>query len=116
MGKGLREVISSHTCSFYNYNFANISSFDAELLLVHYKSTYDNIFTAIAHNQTDSLAVVGILLREATAWDQWRAGKDPEAIDQLRTAAIKLSRPWRGPGAQTADLEIVLDQLLSGIT
>ena len=84
--------------------------------MVHYKSTYDNISAAIADNQTDSLAVVGIFLREATTWDQWNGGKDAESINNLRTAALGLSRNWRGPTAPHLDMEIVLDQLLSSIT
>ena len=91
-------------------------SYDGELHLVHYKSTYDNISAAIADNQTDSLAVVGIFLREADVWDQWKSGRDAESILNLKTAALGLSRNWRGPTAPKKDMEIVLDQLVSSIT
>ena len=91
-------------------------SYDGELHLVHYKSVYDNISAAIADNQVDSLAVVGIFLREADTWDQWRSGQDAESIHNLRVAALGLSRNWRGPTAPNLDMEIVLDQLLSSIT
>ena len=91
-------------------------SYDGELHLVHYKSTYDNISAAIADNQTDSLAVVGIFLREARKWDQWRGSQEADSIKNLRAAALGLSRNWRGPTAPMLDVEIVLDQLISGIT
>ena len=84
--------------------------------MVHYKSTYDNISAAIADNQIDSLAVVGIFLREATQWDQWRGVKDAESIQHLRAGALGLSRPWKGSAYPIVDVEIVLDQLLSSIT
>ena len=41
-----------------------IFSFDAELHLVHYKSSYSNIGAAVAANMSDSLAVVGILIKD----------------------------------------------------
>ena len=41
-------------------------SYDAELHLVHYKSSYDNFSAAVHDGQPDSLAVVGILLRGDT--------------------------------------------------
>ena len=91
-------------------------SYDGELHLVHYKSTYDNISAAVADNQTDSLAVVGIFLREADVWDQWKSGKEAESILNLKSAALGLSRNWRGPTAPNLDMEIVLDQLVSSIT
>ena len=84
--------------------------------MVHYKSTYDNISAAIADNQIDSLAVVGIFLREATQWDQWRGVKDAESIQHLRAGALGLSRPWKGSAYPTVDVEVVLYQLLSSIT
>ena len=93
-----------------------ISSFDAELHLVHYKSTYDNISAAVADGQPDSLSVVGILMREATTWDQWKGAKDSDSVNHLRNAALELSRNWKGPAAPSAEMEVVMDQFLSGIT
>ena len=93
-----------------------ISSFDAELHLVHYKSTYDNISAAVADGQPDSLAVVGIFMREATTWDQWRGAKDSDSVNHLKMAALELSRNWKGPAAPSAQMEVVMDQFLSGIT
>ena len=61
----------------------SIFSFDAELHLVHYKSTYDNISAAVADGQNDSLAVVGIFMREATKWHQWKGEKGIGLHQQL---------------------------------
>jgi len=91
-------------------------SFDAELHLVHYKSTYDNISAAVKDGQPDSLAVVGIFIREATTWDQWRGAKDSDSVNHLRMAALELSKNWKGPAAPSAQMEVVMDQFLSGIT
>ena len=74
-------------------------SYDGELHLVHYKSTYDNISAAIADNQTDSLAVVGIFLREADVWDQWKSGRDAESILQECCTGI-VEELERANGAQ----------------
>ena len=104
--------ISRYIVNGLIYNF----SYDGELHLVHYKSTYDNISAAIADNQTDSLAVVGIFLREATTWDQWRGGQDADSINNLKAGALGLSRNWRGPTAPILDVELVLDQFVSSIT
>jgi len=91
-------------------------SFDAELHLVHYKSTYDNISAAVEDGQPDSLSVVGIFMREATTWDQWKGAKDSDSVNHLRNAALELSRNWKGPAAPSAEMEVVMDQFLSGIT
>ena len=86
--------------------------------MVHYKSTYDNISAAVADGQPDSLSVVGILVREATTRQvPWRLAQDSDSVNNLRTAALELARLWKGPGAPpSAQMEIVMDQLLSGIT
>ena len=83
---------------------------------MHYKSTYDNISAAVADGQADSLAVVGIFMREATTWDQWRGERDSDSVNKLRNGALELSRHWRGPAAPMAQMEVVIDQFLSGIT
>lgn len=84
--------------------------------MVHYKSSYDNISAAIADNQPDSLSVVGIFLKEATAWDQWGRIDRSETIENLRKASLGLSRPWRGPSSPHEELEVAFDQFVSGIT
>ena len=83
---------------------------------MHYKSSYDNFSAAVHDGQPDSLAVVGIFLREETEWDQHRSGPDSGTLSNLRAAAIQLSRPLKGPGKASIEVEIVPDQLLSGIT
>ena len=83
---------------------------------VHYKSTFDNISAAVASNESDALAVVGILIQEASPWDQYVAGKPPQSDGMLRKSALELSRPWRGPEAPTVELEVVPDQFISEIT
>ena len=83
---------------------------------MHYKSTYDNISAAVADGQNDSLAVLGIFIREATTWDQWRGAKDSDSVNNLRMAALELSKNWKGPAAPSKQVEIAMDQFLSGIT
>ena len=65
--------------------------------MVHYNSKYDNISAAIADNQTDSVAVVGIFIREVMPWDQFHRVVDSESIIKLKKAANELAKPWKGP-------------------
>ena len=60
-------------------------SFDAELHLVHYKSTYPNFAAAFDAARPDSLAVLGIFLKE----DDGVA--DSESINNLKLAAKQLA-------------------------
>jgi len=94
----------------------NGKSYDGELHLVHYKSTFDNISAAVASNESDALSVVGILIQEASTWDQHAAGKPSQTEEMLRKGAIELSRAWRGPGAPSIDLEVIPDHFISEIT
>ena len=91
-------------------------SYDGELQLVHYKSTFDNFQAAAASGERDALAVVAILLEADSAWDQDRAAPEYESIQSLKIAAIELSRPWRGPGHAKVKTEIVLGQLMGSLT
>ena len=84
--------------------------------LVHYKSTFESIGAAVASNESDALAVVGILIQEASTWDQHAAGKPSQTGEMLRKGAIELSRAWRGPGAPSVDLEVIPDHFISEIT
>ena len=59
---------------------------------------------------------ISITLREETEWDQHKGGQDSSSMSNLRAAVIQLSRPYRGPGQASINVEIVADQLLSGIT
>ena len=100
---------------FFEWQLFIYFSFDAELHLVHYKSTYDSFSAAVKDNQADSLAVVGILIKEASKWDQWNNVRDLDSVENLRKAALQRSKPSRG-SESSEELEVVLDQLMSGIT
>ena len=91
-------------------------SFDAELHFVHYNSKFDNISAAVASGESDALAVVGILIQEASPWDQYVSGKAPESDSMLMKGALELSRPWRGPTGPSVELEVIPDQFISEIT
>ena len=84
--------------------------------MVHYNSKYDNISAAIADNQTDSLAVVGIFIREVMPWDQFHRVVDSESIIKLKKAANELAKPWKGPEDPSIEMEVILDQFTSAIT
>ena len=84
--------------------------------MVHYNSRYDNISEAIADNQTDSLSVVGIFIREVMTWDQFRGVADSETVTNLKMAANELSKPRQGPTTASTEMEVILDQLTSAIT
>ena len=90
-------------------------SYDGELHLVHYKSTFESLGAAAASGESDALAVVGILLIEGTVWDQHGGAPEYESIQSLKIAATKLSRPWRGPGIPEVNMEIVLEQLMGSL-
>ena len=63
----------------------NGKSYDAELHLVHYKSSYGSFAAAFDAAKPDSLAVIGIFLEEADGI------MDSTTIDNLRLAAKELS-------------------------
>lgn len=108
-------IPTTNTKSISKYN-SPCFSFDAELHLVHYHSDYDNISAAIAANMTHSLAVVGILINEDGPWDQHNVAMHSETINSWKKAANELARPKRGPGMNSMDMELVLDQFTSAIT
>ena len=62
-----------------------IFSYDAELHLVHYKSSYDNFSAAVHDGQPDSLAVVGIFLRGDT---NMTSANFPEILETLPLSAF----------------------------
>ena len=64
----------------------NGKAYDAELHLVHYKSSYDSFAAAFDAARPDSLAVVGIFLQEADGVT------DSESIDNLGLAARELAQ------------------------
>ena len=89
--------------------------YDGELHLVHYNEAYDNISHAVSDNQTNSLAVVGIFLKEVTPWMQETAVQDSATVNSLRKAALELARPWTGPSAPYIDMEARLIDFVSSI-
>ena len=109
---------SQHTEGWRQTALIEYFSFDAELHLVHYNSNYDNISAAIADNQNDSLAVVGIFMREVMQWDQFSSSgvMDSETITNLKMAANELSKPRKGPNAASTEVDIILDQFTCAIT
>ena len=56
-------------------------------------------------NQTNSLSVVGILIKEVTEFDQFNV-QDSESIKNLKKAAQYLARPHKGPGPITDYLTV----------
>ena len=62
----------------------NGKSYDAELHLVHYKSSYGSFAAAFDDAKPDSLAVIGIFLEEADGIT------DSTSMDNLRMAAKEL--------------------------
>ena len=62
----------------------NGKSYDAELHLVHYKSSYASFAAAYDDAKPDSLAVIGIFLEEASGIT------DSTSMDNLRLAAKEL--------------------------
>ena len=66
-------------------------------------------------NQADSLAVMVVLIKEDTVWNQMNKGRDSESIEKLRKAASSLARPYRGPSSPTVELELVLDQFIASV-
>ena len=70
----------------------NGKGYDAELHLVHYKSSYDSFAAAFDDAQPDSLAVLGIFLEEADGVS------DSESIKNLQLAAMELARGSNTPG------------------
>jgi len=94
----------------------NGEMFDGELHLVHYNAAYDNISHALWEGLPNGLAVVGIFLKEITMWDQEMGVQDSNTVNSLRMGAMELSRPWYGPSAPSADIEVRLIDFISSIS
>ena len=89
-------------------------SYDAELHLVHYNSVYDNISHAVGGAQPNGLAVVGILIKEITDFDQFNV-KDSESVTNLKKAVLKLAGPQRGSGDAETTLSVRTGEFISAI-
>jgi len=94
----------------------NGEEFDGELHLVHYNEVYDNISHAVGEGMPNGLAVVGILLKEVTEWDQYTSVQDSNTVNSLRMGALELARPWYGPSAPSAEIEVRLIDFISSIS
>jgi len=94
----------------------NGEMYDGELHLVHYNEVYDNFSHAVSEGYPNSLAVVGIFLKEVTPWMQETAVQDSATVNSLRKAALELARPWTGPSAPYIDMEARLIDFVSSIS
>lgn len=91
--------------------FTYISSYEAELQLIHYKSSYDNFTAAVAANQTDSLAIVAIMIKEVSKFGDNHISY-PEAIMELLYKAGELTQ---SEVDTPIEMEVTLDQFVSNI-
>ena len=94
-----------------NVQICVLSSYEAEIQFVHYKSSYNSFTEAVADNQTDSLAIVAVFVAEQSfIGDNYLSY--PEAVAELMIQAAALSRDE----IDTAlDMNVTLDQLVSNI-
>ena len=76
-------------------------SYDAELHLVHYKSSYPNFAAAFDAARPDSLAVLGVFLKEDDGVE------DSESIENLKRAVKQLAE---GRGKKAAGQVLFLLQ------
>ena len=96
----------AHDCTW------RISRYEAELQLIHYKSSYDN-FTAAVRDayQSDSLAIVAILIKEGSKFGSEHIPY-PEAIMELLYKAGELANSEIDT---PIEMEVTLDHFVSNI-
>ena len=94
-----------------NNEIFNISSYEAEIQFVHYKSSYDNYTHAVDDNQTDSLAIVAVFVEEVPKLSQ-QITPFPAAITDLMTKAGELISM---ENEELLEMDLTLDQLISNI-
>ena len=100
-------------CFHFRLHLANpYSSYEAEIQFVHYKSSYNNFTEAVADNQTDSLAIVAVLIAEQSYFGGDNYISSPEAVSELMTQAVALSREELNTALE---MNVTLDQLISNI-
>lgn len=98
--------------SFDAHDFTwRVSRYEAELQLIHYKSSYDNFTAAVAANQSDSLAIVAILIKEGGKFGSEHIPY-PESIMELLYKAGELSQSEIDT---PIEMEVTLDQFVSNI-
>ena len=88
------------------------SSYEAEIQFVHYKSSYNNFTEAVTDNQTDSLAIVAVFISEQSYFGGDNHISSPEAVSELMTQALALSREEINTALE---MNVTLDQLVSNI-
>ena len=88
-----------------------ISSYEAELQLIHYKSSYANFSAAVEDNQTDSIAIVAILIKEGSKFGENHIPY-PEAIMEL---LYKVGQLTQSEINTPIEMEVTLDQFVSNI-
>ena len=95
----------AHDCTW------RISRYEAELQLIHYKSSYDNFTAAVDANQSDSLAIVAILIKEGSKFGSEHIPY-PEAIMELLYKAGELANSEIDT---PIEMEVTLDHFVSNI-
>ena len=92
--------------------------------MVHYRnssaagnSVYSSVDEAVADATADAgaLAIVAILLKVNTVWDQWKVGGDSESLNFLRLGAQDLSHAWVGPSSPSVTVQMNLDNFMDEI-
>ena len=84
---------------------------------MHYRNdTYASVDDAItANDDAAGLAIVAILLKVNTAWDQFTVGVDSDSLNFLRLGAQDLSNAWVGPSSPSVTVQMNLDNFMDKI-
>ena len=105
-----------HPCPPSSCTENSLFSYDAELHMVHYdNATYSSVDEAITGGTSKALAIVAILLKVNTVWDQFNIGKDSGSLIWLRRGAQELAGKWVGPSSPSVPIEMNLDQFMDEI-
>ena len=83
---------------------------------MHYRNDYSSVDEAIIGNDAGALAIVAILLKVNTAWDQFTVGVDSDSLNFLRLGAQDLSSAWVGPSSPSVTVQMNLDNFMDEIT
>ena len=84
--------------------------------MVHYdNATYSSVDEAITGGTSKALAIVAILLKVNTVWDQFNIDKDSGSLNFLRRGALDLAGKWVGPSSPSTTVEMSLDQFMDEI-
>ena len=84
--------------------------------MVHYdNATYSSVDEAITGGTSKALAIVAILLKVNTVWDQFNIGKESGSLTFLRRGAQDLAGKWVGPSSPSVTVKMSLDQFMDEI-